>query len=122
MCLENSDIELGDGTTKVFVNADGNREGLTNAQEAFLDFVSGKKPTDSLTEKLSKEVQKACDREEWRSEYMTLLQRDREKFEEGRLEELVSLVRDGLLDIHVAAERIDISVEEFEELMEKEKN
>ena len=30
--------------------------------------------------------------------------------------------RDGLLDIHVAAERIDISVEEFEELMEKEEN
>ena len=53
---------------------------------------------------------------------MTLLQRDREKFEEGRSEELVSLVRDGLLDIHVAAERIDISVEEFEKLMEKEEN
>lgn len=95
---------------------------MTKAQVAFLDFVSGKKPTDSLTEKLSKEVQKARDREEWRSEYMTLLQRDREKFEEGRMEELVSLVCDGLLDIHVAAERLGISFEEFGELMEKEKN
>ncbi|WP_458458090.1 hypothetical protein [Pseudobutyrivibrio sp.] len=103
---------------------------MTNAQVAFLDFVSGKKPTDSLTEKFSKEVQKARDREEWRSEYMTLLQRDREKFEEGRVEgivegkseELVSLVCDGLLDIDVAVERLGISVEEFEELMEKEEN
>ncbi len=45
---------------------------------------------------------------------MTLLQRDREKFEEGKIEELLSLVREGLLQADVAAKRLGITVAEFE--------
>ena len=56
---------------------------------------------------------------------MTLLQRDREKFAEGKAEgiaegkneELVSLVKDGLLELAVAAKRAGMTVEEFEKIM-----
>ena len=34
---------------------------------------------------------------------MTLLQRDREKYEEGKIETFISLVQDGLLQPEIAA-------------------
>lgn len=84
-----------------------------------------------MTTKLSEEVQRARDKEEWRNEYLTLLQRDREKFEEGKAEgkaeglaegkaeALIALVADGLLDIDIAAKRLNKSPEELQELIEK---
>lgn len=38
---------------------------------------------DEFTQRIENVVIKARNKEEWRLEYMTLLQRDREKFEEG---------------------------------------
>lgn len=92
VCIEDSDIILADEATKVFVNANGCRDGLTSAQISFLDYISGKEPTDYFTERLNKVVKKAREKEEWRTEYMTLLQRDREKRAEGKLEKLVELI------------------------------
>ncbi|WP_405376448.1 Rpn family recombination-promoting nuclease/putative transposase [Pseudobutyrivibrio sp.] len=129
ICLEDNELILEDGTTRVFVNASGSRDGLTSAQIAFLDYVSGKEPTDELTTKLSMEVKRARDKEEWRNEYMTLLQRDREKYEEGKVEgraegkaegkaeALIALVTDGLLDIDIAAKRLNKSPEELLEII-----
>ena len=124
-CLEERDIILDDSSTKVFVNANGDRTGLTDAQIAFLDYVAGKDPSDDFTKRLNGEVQRALEKEEWEVEYMTLLQRDREKYEEGKAEgkaeELVSLVNDGIIQPEVAAKRLGITVTEFETLLE-EKN
>lgn len=53
---------------------------------------------------------------------MTLLQRDREKMEEGKIQELISLVQDGLLQLEVAAERLNMTVDEFSELMKEKEN
>ena len=53
---------------------------------------------------------------------MTLLQRDREKKTEGKIEELVSLVNDGLLQIDIAVDRCNMTVEEFETMMQQIKN
>lgn len=125
ICVEDRELILGDGATRVFVNASGSRDGLTAAQTAFLDYVAGKEPTDDLTTKLSEEVQRARDKEEWRNEYMTLLQRDREKYEEGKVEgkaegkaeALIALVTDGLLDIDIAAKRLNKSPEELLEII-----
>ncbi|WP_294238583.1 resolvase [Pseudobutyrivibrio sp.] len=66
---------------------------------------------------------------------MTLLQRDREKYEEGKAEGkaeglaegklegiaegLIGLVVDGLLDIDIAAKRLNKSPEELQELIKK---
>ncbi len=93
------------------------------AQIAFLDYVAGKEPSDDFTKRLNQEVYRARGKEEWRLEYMTLLQRDKEKFEEGKiegkLEELFSLVDDGLLTIDVAATRANLSIEKFSDLHDK---
>ena len=127
ICVEDNTISLNDFSTKVIVNAKGTRDGLTKAQIAFLDYVAGKEPSDEFTRKINQEVYRARDKEEWRLEYMTLLQRDREKFEEGKiegkiegkLEELFSLVDDGLISTEVAADRAGLSAKEFSELRDK---
>ena len=136
LCREDTTIALNDGATKVFVNANGSREGLTSAQAAFLDYVAGKAPSDNLTQRLNEMVIDARAKEKWRTEYMTLLQRDREKFEEGlaegraeglaegeakMLNALQSLVNDGLLDIKEAAKRANLSVDEFKAAVSKTK-
>ncbi len=92
VCLEEREIILADKATKVFINANGDREGLTSAQISFLDYVSGKEPTDGFTQRLNDEIEKARTKEEWRIEYMTLLQRDREKRAEGKLEKLIEQI------------------------------
>ena len=67
------------------------------------------------------EVKRARDKEEWRNEYLTLLQRDREKYEEGKVEgkaeALIALVTDGLLDIDIAAKRLNKSPEELQDII-----
>ena len=59
------------------------------------------------------EYEKAKEKEEWRSEYMTLLMRDKEKFNEGKLETLISLVKDGVLDLAEAIKRSGLTEDEF---------
>ena len=49
----------------------------------FLDYLSGKEPKGRLVTEIARRVELAVKHEEWRTEYMTLLQRDREKFAEG---------------------------------------
>lgn len=49
----------------------------------FFDFLSGKEPKGRLATEIAQKVELAVKHEEWRTEYMTLLQRDREKFAEG---------------------------------------
>ena len=49
----------------------------------FLDYLSGKEPKGRLATEIARKVELAVKHEEWRTEYMTLLQRDREKFAEG---------------------------------------
>ena len=72
-CNEVEGLCLGDESTKIFLNASGHKENLPEELRNLLDYLSGKEPKGKL----------AVKHEEWRTEYMTLLQRDREKFAEG---------------------------------------
>lgn len=87
-CREVPDLCLGDESTKIFLNASGNKEDLPEELRYFLEFLSGAKPQGKLATEIAHKVALAAQHEEWRTEYMTLLQRDREKFIEGREEGL----------------------------------
>ena len=105
VCIEDKDLELQDETTKVFINANGSRNNLTNSQIAFLDYISGKEPTDEFTNRINLELSKAQSREEWRLEYMTLLQRDREKFAEGKAEGKLEDIQNLMENLNLSAEK-----------------
>lgn len=129
-CRENTDISLGDESTKVFLNASGNKRGIDEELRCFLEFLSGKEPQGNLAIQIAEKVKQATAHEEWRTEYMTLLQRDREKFaegkeegkregrKEGRKEERIVAVR-NMMELGIPKEKI-LQKYTLEELQEAE--
>lgn len=83
ICKEDKSISMGDGTTKIFLNADGKMEDVSEELKAFLDYVAGKRPNDTYVHELEEAVREAKKNREWRHEYMTLLMRDQENQEIG---------------------------------------
>lgn len=84
VCKEDNSISMGDGTAKIFLNANGTQDDVSKELRAFLDYVAGKRPEDSFVEKLEEAVKEAKKNREWRHEYMTLLMRDQENVEKGK--------------------------------------
>ena len=95
ICKEDKSLNLGDDTTKIFLNADSNMDDVSKELRAFLDYVAGKKSDDTFIIKLEEALKKARLTKEWRREYMTLYMRDRlniEKGEEKGEEKMIVLV------------------------------
>ena len=82
-CMEDRKLLLGDDTAKIFLNAKGTKKDVSKELREFLNYVDGKKSKDSFVVKLDEAVKRAKQNREWRHEYMTLLMRDQEKFEQG---------------------------------------
>ncbi len=85
-CSEDRNIRMGDGTTKIFLNASGQLDDVSGELKAFLDYAAGKPSKDVFVQKLEKAVREAKKNRKWRHEYMTLLMRDQENIEKGREE------------------------------------
>lgn len=86
LCKEETELALGDGTAKIFLNAKGTQNDVSGNLKAFLDYVAGKKSDNDFVRRLEEEVEKARKNREWRHEYMTLLMRDQENWERGKAE------------------------------------
>ena len=72
-------MKLGDDTAIIIVNPYGTNDGkMGRGFAAFLEYLRSGKATDSYTESLAEEVDSVRASEEWRREYMLLLERDRE--------------------------------------------
>jgi len=85
-CIQNTNIGLGDETTKIFVNPCGNMDDINLELRNFLLYIDTGIAQDRFTEELCSEVQRARENKEWRREYMTLLMRYQENREMGREE------------------------------------
>ena len=103
-CKEMPDLELGDETTKVFVNPYGDTKWLTEEIKAFFGFLKEELTQSDLTKKLYEEVEKARENKEWRREYMAWiseLEESKEEAreegrEEGREQVAISMLRDNM--------------------------
>ena len=82
-CREMPELALGDEAYKIFLNAGGNTEGMSEGLAAFLRYIRTNEATDAFTQKLDGYVRKAVEHKEWRLEYMTLQQKYREEYEAG---------------------------------------
>lgn len=100
ICKEDSSISMGDEAVKIFLNAKGTLDDVSDELKAFLDYVAGKKPKDAYVERLEEAVKEAKKNREWRHEYMTLLMRDQEnvKIGEKRGEEKMLLLMERLIE------------------------
>ena len=86
ICNEDNSINLKDGAVKVFLNAEGECDDISKELKAFLDYVAGRESDDNFVKKLAEAVEQAKKNREWRHEYMTLLMRDQENVEKGKIE------------------------------------
>ena len=103
ICVKNTNIKLGDGVTKIFLNANGSRNNVSPKMKAFLDYLVTKKPCDNLTAKIHKSVSRAIKQEEWREEYkmfanLVYLDAKAEAREEGRAEGHAEGHEEGLIE------------------------
>lgn len=85
-CRENMELALGDDTVKVFLNAGSNMDDVDEELGNFLKYLIDGMPQDRFTEDIAEEVKKVKSDKELEVEYMTMLMREMEKYEEGREE------------------------------------
>lgn len=87
MCHEVSGLELGDETTKVFLNAKGTKGDITEEMRAFLRYIASGDVTDVFSAKLEEKVEAIRKSEKWSSGMMTfgmkLKEERREALKEG---------------------------------------
>ena len=122
ICEQDKKIQLQDGITKIILNSTASDKEESAELRAVLDYMNGKVTTDDpYIRDLEHAIADAKLNEKWRKDYMRFspVEMDAriEGREEGRMEELFDLVREGLLSEEIAAMRLNISVEELEEKM-----
>ena len=87
-CLEYPCLQLEDDTTKIFINAKGNRTNLSSEMGSFLDYLINAVPADGLTNEIEANVKRIQNNDGWRLEYMTFEMKLNMMREEGREEGL----------------------------------
>ena len=133
LCMENPKLELGDDTTKVFLNASGTVGEISEELRDFFNLLNKRKIKSDFSRKIEAAVKNAKTHKEWRAEYMTLEMHYQEKYEEGledgrvegrvegraegSVKTLIALVKKGKLTISEAAEEAEMTEKEFEELL-----
>ena len=96
-CREVEGLRLGDGTMKVFLNANGDTTALSPARRNFVDYIAGRSIRGPLVSEIDEQVRKARKHEKWRTEYSTFEMLHREKYkeglQEGRQEERIDAIQ-----------------------------
>lgn len=95
-CKEIPKLMLGDESTKIFLNPHGDLSNQTEEMKGFLKLIAGKTGDGEFAKALETEVKRAVENKEWEVEYMTLMQRDREKFQDGLEQGLEQGLQQGL--------------------------
>ena len=86
--------------------------------KAFLDYAVGRKSDDVFVRKLEEAVEEAKRNREWRHEYMTLLMRDQENVEKGKIYGAITTYRELDLSEDEILKKLEIRFQ----LTEKEAN
>ena len=133
-CVELPKLELGDGATKIFLNAKGLKGAVDEDIESFLHYVDGRAASGLFAEEVAKEVMRVKILKETRREFMTLymeyqkyrrdgmeeglregrLEGHREGLREGRREGLREGHREGLRDMARSLLALNVPIDVIE--------
>jgi predicted transposase/invertase (TIGR01784 family) len=101
-CLEDNNIILDDDAKKIVLNTKGIKKDLNEELLEFLDYIENstdekaKSAKGALVKNIHKRVQYVKNDISVEVEFMTLLERDREKIEEGREEGIEEGIKEGI--------------------------
>ena len=99
ICLEDKEVKLEDGTTKIFLNTKGSVGEVDRSVKAFLQYVNGVSSEDRLVQEIEQEIEKVRREEGEKVNYMTfamkMMEERKEGFREGKLEGIAEGERKG---------------------------
>ena len=104
ICREDSSIKLEDETNKIILNTKGRMNDLSNELLDFLEYIehsddkTASNSEGTLVKNIHKRVKEVKNDVKLEVEYMTLLERDREKIEEGIEQKSIDVAREMLRD------------------------
>ena len=87
-CREDKTLALADGTFRVFINAASTQKNMPPELRGFLDYLLSGLPCSDLTGRIEQRVDSARSNKNWEVSYMTLAEKYKEMFVEGREEGL----------------------------------
>lgn len=130
LCIEDTELEMGDGTTKVILNSAGTDGEASEDLKNFLKLVAGitAVPKGSFADRVQEQVVIARQNAKWRREYMdwkmTLLSEREKGRDEGRVEGRVEGRGEGIIlnqiDLVVKKVKKGLSLPEIADTMEME--
>lgn len=101
-CIDCLELVLPDEAVKVFINTKGTMSDVDEDFKELMKFFNGEFATGGIAKAMQDEVDNVKKKEEWRAEYMTMLEIEREKYregkEEGREEAILIFIKDKISD------------------------
>lgn len=92
-CISDHKLALGDEATKIVLNTKGTKGKASRELKQLLHFMDGMEPENDYTKELEQAVEEVKESEEWRREFMLMMERDRDHIKIGRLADKVNIVR-----------------------------
>ena len=127
ICVQDKNIELDDGSSKIFLCAGGTMDDVSPDIKAFLDYIKGLPVKDDFVNEIDEYIREVKTNKEEKVSYMTFemkMQEAREDGrEEGREEMAIDMARDMLRDnkpIEEIAKYTKLSKERIKKLAVKE--
>ena len=127
VCIEDHDIALNDGATKLFLSTKGTRNDVSKPLQAFLDYIDGQEATDELLRDIDDAVYEVKHCEAWKEEY-SMLSMDHYKYwkegiaeglaqgkAEGKTEVVIQMLQEKL-SIEMIARLTKLTVEQIKEI------
>ena len=138
ICIEDHDIVLNDGATKLFLSTKGTQNDVSKPLQAFLDYIDGQEATDELLRDIDDAVYEVKHCEAWKEEYV-MLSMDHYKYwkegmaegiaeglaqgkaegkSEGKIEVVIQMLRKQL-SLEMIAEVTNFTVEDVRKIAEE---
>ena len=119
LCIEEHDIALNDGATKLFLSTKGTRNDVSKPLQAFLDYIDGQEATDELLRDIDDAVHEVKHCEAWKEEY-SMLSMDHYKYwkegvAEGKTEVVIQMLQEKL-SLEMIARLTKLTVDQIKEI------
>ena len=95
ICIEDYDIALNDGATKLFLSTKGTQNDVSKPLQAFLDYIDGQEATDELLRDIDDAVHEVKHCEAWKEEYSMLSMDHYKYWKEGMAEGIAEGLAQG---------------------------
>ena len=123
ICLEEHDILLNDGATKLFLSTKGTQNDISKSLQAFLDYIDGHEATDELLKDIDEAVYEVKHCEAWKEEYKMLSMDHYTYWKEGVAEGIEQGIAQGIeqgLAVGTAKAKAEVVVQMLHEKLSLE--